>query len=382
MKDINLKISLGKRISWSSALLSLLPFILLWLFLLFFLSGTQSSHCVFKGVWGTSSTNVYAVGGYYEGGGCVIHYDGSGWSRMDTDVQVGLKDVWGESPNHVFAVGKEGTILHYDGARWSGMSSGTNMDLNAVWGMSGEDVFAVGESGTVLHYNGSIWTASDSGIEADLEGVWGRATDDLFAVGGEWGSGGRIYHYNGSDWSLLNTSHWACWHHDVWGTSTEVVVVGESIGRKFPVILHYDGVNWNGIYNTEIEKGGPDYLKGIWGVDSSNIFIAGHQLDYGFGGVVHYNGDSWVWEVTHEVDMVNTILYDVWGSSANSVYAVGSNNVILHYDGSNWSDMSYLPQPWWVTLLLVAAGVVVLTGVGLWLVRRRRRAGAGQGVEL
>ena len=310
-----------------------------------------------------------------------MHYDGSKWTRMGGDIAVTLRDIWGTSSSDVFAVGEEGTILHYDGARWSEMSSGTTMGLNAIWGMSDKDVFAVGESGAVLHYDGISWTVLGNDIEADLEGVWGRAADDLFAVGGEWGSGGRIYHYNGSDWSLLNTSYDTYWPHDVWGTSTDVFIVGDSLG-DCPIVIHFDGEKWSGIYTEDIELADPNYLYGIWGIDSPDVFIAASILDYGFGGVLHYSGDSWVWEETAEVDMVNTVLIDVWGSSANSVYAVGSNNVILHYDGSKWSDMSYLPQPWWVTLLLVAAGVVALTGVGLWLVRRRRRAGAGQGVEL
>lgn len=30
----------------------------------------------------------------------------------------------------------------------------------------------------------------------------------------------------------------------------------------------------------------------------------------------------------------------VWGFSANDVYAVGEGGIILHYDGSNWTEMT------------------------------------------
>ena len=40
-----------------------------------------------------------------------------------------LRGVWGSSGSDVFAVGAYGTIVHYDGAGWSAMSSGTTEEL-------------------------------------------------------------------------------------------------------------------------------------------------------------------------------------------------------------------------------------------------------------
>ena len=78
-----------------------------------------------------------------------------------------LCGVWGSSGSDVFAVGHYGTILHYDGSSWSPMNSGTSYHLRGVWGSSGSDVFAVGHSasgiGIILHYDGSGWSPMDSG---------------------------------------------------------------------------------------------------------------------------------------------------------------------------------------------------------------------------
>ena len=65
-----------------------------------------------------------------------------------------LNDVWGSSSTDVFAVGNKGTIVHSDGSAWSEMTSGTTNGLSDVWGTSGSDVFAVGTSGAILHYDG------------------------------------------------------------------------------------------------------------------------------------------------------------------------------------------------------------------------------------
>ena len=45
-----------------------------------------------------------------------------------------LVDVWGTSASDVFAVGFGGVILHYDGTMWRSMTSETFVDLEAVWG--------------------------------------------------------------------------------------------------------------------------------------------------------------------------------------------------------------------------------------------------------
>ena len=55
-----------------------------------------------------------------------------------------IHDVWGTSGTDVFAVGQGGTILHYDGTTWSEMESVAANCLHGIWGSSSTDVFAVG----------------------------------------------------------------------------------------------------------------------------------------------------------------------------------------------------------------------------------------------
>ena len=62
--------------------------------------------------------------------------------------------IWGSSSTDVYAVGDGGTILHYDGNTWSNMPSGTSDTLSAVWGSSSSDVYTVGTNGIILHYSG------------------------------------------------------------------------------------------------------------------------------------------------------------------------------------------------------------------------------------
>jgi len=71
---------------------------------------------------------------------------------MSSSTHSVLYSIWGSSSSDVFAVGSSGAILHYDGSAWSAMNSGTEESFNGVWGSSSSDVFAVGSDGTILHY--------------------------------------------------------------------------------------------------------------------------------------------------------------------------------------------------------------------------------------
>jgi len=57
----------------------------------------------------------------------------SGWGWQNPLPQGnGLLGVWGSSSSNVFAVGDGGTILHYNGSAWGSMTSGTTSHLYGV----------------------------------------------------------------------------------------------------------------------------------------------------------------------------------------------------------------------------------------------------------
>ena len=60
-----------------------------------------------------------------------------------------LSDVWGTSSTDVYAVGYDATILHYDGNVWSPLTGGAG-HLYAVWSTPSSDAYAVGEAGAIL----------------------------------------------------------------------------------------------------------------------------------------------------------------------------------------------------------------------------------------
>jgi hypothetical protein len=47
------------------------------------------------------------------------------WTPMASGTTYQLNGIWGSSSTDVFAVGEDGIIMHYNGSTWSSMSSGT-----------------------------------------------------------------------------------------------------------------------------------------------------------------------------------------------------------------------------------------------------------------
>lgn len=115
------------------------------------------------GVWASSPTDVWAVGGRVGRYGFIWHYDGTTWTNVElpdnvpldnTGERPGLFKIWGRSATDIYAVGGSGLMLHYDGTAWSVVPTQTNQALFTVHG-NDDTVIAVGSQGVVLDGTGA-----------------------------------------------------------------------------------------------------------------------------------------------------------------------------------------------------------------------------------
>ena len=301
-------------------------------------------------VWGSSETNIFAVGGHENasmgnGGssGIIFHYDGIAWVKVKNLLGSGkcLKGVWGSSGNDIFAVGESGTIVHYDGSNWQEMSSGTTENISSIWGTSANNVYAVGWwGGTLLHYDGAAWQIERSWANGNTEyfsDIWGSSANDIYAVGYDPNNNfdGLILHYDGSNWTNIESGT-TSQLYGVWGSSSsDVYAVGGCSGGT---VLHYDGITWSEMQIPLIHN---MCLTDVWGSSAQDVYAvgsAGYSLNDG-GKILHYNGSVWEEMINPATSVDNMTLGAVWGSSVNDVYVVGGNGTILHYNGQNWIQM-------------------------------------------
>jgi len=262
----------------------------------------------FYKVWGTSSSDVFAVGTE----GVIVHYDGVAWSNMDSGVNYNLLDLWGYSPHDVFAVGEKGTIIHYDGKGWNNMESGTEEILIDVGGSSSKDTFAISIKGTIFLYDGINWRTAEFNLGYDIlmcDDAWGSSSSDIFITNLYLRDIGDIFHFDGIGWTMMNTGNprmKGC----IWGSSpTEIYVGGNDI-------VYYNGTHWITLFS---DTG--SWFWDIWASSPSDIFAVGVE-----GTIMHYDGKEWA--IMYHDDSLS--LRGVWGSSSE-VFAVGTGGTILHY---------------------------------------------------
>jgi hypothetical protein len=161
-------------------------------------------------IWGWSSNDVWA-GGDFPGSNPFVgiwHWDGSAWTAfvdgrgIASSEQGSIAGVWGSSATNVWAVGESITgtsdIWHFDGIAWSHVPTPPIFgQLLGVWGACAGNVWAVGETtdqanqvaaflhGIVLHFDGTAWSVVDTGISPlpNLRSVWTDAPSDVWVAG-------------------------------------------------------------------------------------------------------------------------------------------------------------------------------------------------------
>lgn len=279
-------------------------------------------------IWGSGSTDVFAVGGPLGNGqeSLVIHYDGTSWKELHPG---GTETYWwvgGSGANDVWMVGENGRISHWDGESFVEHASGTTATLWGVWAKAENDAWIVGgtpEGGTnapndiVLHWNGASWTTitlPNDVVGRALYKVWGTSSDDLYVVG-EYGT---IWHKKGAAWNLESNPPLAM--------GTLFTVTGSSSTDVYAVgnfdVLHSDGSTW--------EKITPDLTGSVNGVASAG---SGDAIIVGFGGLKQrlVNGE-WI---DYFLDEPHADLHAAWTDHEGAYWAVGGNFIASANPGAS-----------------------------------------------
>jgi hypothetical protein len=117
------------------------------------------------------------------------------------------------------------------------------------------------------------------------------------------------------------------------GGADNVWLVGGEQGRS--VVLYYDGQSW-----TERDPGLDQPLWWVHGFATGEVWVVGDQ-----GATARWTGSEWQ---VHDSGAPGTTLYGVWGTTADTVWAVGGKSqaadaetregdVLLRFEDGAWS---------------------------------------------
>ncbi|MBW2703106.1 MAG: hypothetical protein JRF33_19960 [Deltaproteobacteria bacterium] len=276
------------------------------------------------GLWGFDAEDIWVS----EASGYVHHYDGQDWTDIYTGNSSRLLGIWGPDPENLWAVGWEGAIRRRSGSAWHGENSTTSENLHSVWGVSIDDVWAVGDMGTTLRRQGGSWARVEAGVIVNLYDVWGVSANDVWAVGEE----NNILHFDGSDWTKAGppATRGIFWSADgdldaVWGSSADDVWATGSGGT----VLRYDGSDW-----TNLTAGHRNTLYGVWSWSEEDAWAVGKGCT-----ILRRDLTTRVWE-SNPVAGCTEDLLDISGATADNIWTVGGNGLILKWAGTTWTPVT------------------------------------------
>ena len=268
-------------------------------------------------VWGTSASNVYAVGD----SGIVLHYDGVDWSLASTLTDGRLTDVWASSPSDVYVTSSNDTIYHWNGASWqvAYLPAGGNY-FTSVWGSSASDVYVATLDGAVVHFDGLDWEwINDAGDPTSHAKLWGDvgSPSAVYATQGQY-----IVRFNGSFWQFATPAPTYSRQdlQDPMGgiggsTWADIYAVGGA------TVLHFSSAVWDTLITPPLGFTSSQSLFDVW-ASYNDVWIVGDG-----GTLLHYDGTLWTLTTAEGAPSLTS----VWGSSGTNLYAVGKGGVILHY---------------------------------------------------
>ncbi len=195
-----------------------------------------------------------------------------------------------------------------------------------------------------------------------LLSISGRSATDVTAVGADPGDGKgpMVMSWNGATWRRLETGATG----DLWWISVASIDGDFYLSGDGGLILRFD---------PETEEFTPQstpteaLLYGVWGSAADDLWAVGDSMSSGTddGVVLHNGGSGWVEvEVSDLREGGIPALFKVWGRASDEVYAVGAGGIILRWNGAVWE---VVPSATTRSLFTVHGNQNVVVAVGGFL---------------
>lgn len=220
-------------------------------------------------IWGSGPNDIWAVGW----GGPKLHWDGSSWTAPTSNKDY-LLAIWGSGKNDIWTVGDvSGIAQHWDGLGWTPVDTGLRTNLYGLWGSDSRNIWTTGYGGACARWNGSAWTAETLPVRAGelYSGIFGTSSQDVWIATPLY----DMLHWDGTSWSRVDNGG-VSGFRSLWGSSsTDIWAVG-----SYGVTTHYAAApgaaapSWTVTYNgTASYRSGA--LRRIIGFDSRHIWAVG-----------------------------------------------------------------------------------------------------------
>ena len=205
-------------------------------------------------------------------------------------------------------------------AQWTDQNSSISNDLQDIHFLDNNNGWAVGRQGKIVYTTngGGTWTSQNSGTTNDLNDVFMVNTSCGFAVG----DGGKVLKYNGSSWSTIDISY----SQDMFGVHFLDATTGWISGDWGRIMMTTDGgTSWTTQVNNTMYS---NCFNDLHMISSSDGWAVGTT-----GRILHYNGTNWSNVVSGTTETLNCVSF----SSATNGFIGGESSTMLFCNGSSVS---------------------------------------------
>jgi hypothetical protein len=317
-------------------------------------------------IWGASSDEAFAVGGY----GAIARKHQGAWTEVSTGFAEGLGPLTGID-GELWAVNADNLrhVVRYDGTSWTSYplaQPSSGIFVQALWGSSANDVWVGGkelQDKHLWHWDGTTWSAVDDGTpNAIVTGLWGTGPKDIWLCGyygtGYAGAGPNfsvVRHFDGESWTTLREesvigdmslfgapvttlcSMSAGSANDLW-----VSIYASNMAQR---LLHWDGHAWSeepgpGVHPFVVTPSGD-----IWGAGGivPNPMLTGYAI---------FHRDATGWH-TFESPFTDYSFDNIWAVDGNEAWiaarhqGIAEAGALIHFDGKSFAMERYLTYaPW------------------------------------
>jgi len=273
-------------------------------------------------IWGTSSSDVWAVGH----DGVALHFDGGGWTQVASGTSGVLHAVWGAAPDAYWAGDGDGKLLHWDGLAWSPDSWFAANDIDGIRSISGTgpDNVWVSTGFSLFHWTGVAWTPVPFPVGEIIDNVLATDPTEVWATGD---SRDLLRQAGGGSWETFQVPDvggvfiWndisGCSPTDLWAVGSAVAAAS---GGAFA--YHWEGTSWHEVSLFDDPQVVADSLEASWCRSSSDVWMVGGFATY------HFDGSAW-----QQGSFGHDAMLAIWGAPSGDLWTVGSVGAIYHHPG-------------------------------------------------
>jgi hypothetical protein len=225
------------------------------------------------------------------------------------------RGIWGTSPDNIYAVGSGGDIRHFQNGQWNREVSNTQYNIEDVWGSGPTDIYAAVDANIVLRSTGNgVWTKHLYAQGRTFQSVWGTGSDNVYLC-----CAGIFRSIGDNVWSEqiipVNSGPFA-----IWGLDAQHIYYPSARGE---VGFSSGDGKWSRqkVYPQDDSS---DNLYAIWASDPNNIFVGGTDgLFYSAGDGKWEKLDDAISEITAIISAGNGVVFVVDGRRLNYIDQFG-----------------------------------------------------------